>query len=45
MHGDEHAGSRHNAVANGVAQANIEVIGGADVANGGEAGHQGDAGR
>jgi len=39
MHRDKHAWSRHNTITNGIAQANIEIIAGTDVANGSEAGH------
>src|SRR5258706_4226961 len=43
MHGDEHARARHNAIANGVAQTDVEIVVGADVAHGGEASHEGHA--
>ena len=43
VHGDQHARAGDIAIANGVAQANVEEVAGADVTDGGEACHQGDA--
>ncbi len=44
VHGNEHARPGHDTVANGVAQADIEKVAGANVTHGSETGHEGDAG-
>ena len=43
MHGNEHPWAGDVAAANAIAKSDVEIISRADVAHGGEAGHQGDA--
>ena len=43
VHADQHARSRNDAFVDGVAQADVEIVLGADVTHGGEAGHERDA--
>src|SRR5262249_35010438 len=44
VNGDKHTRTGHFAIANGIAQADIDVVARADVSDGGDAGHQGDLG-
>src|SRR2546423_7576324 len=44
VYGDEHARTRNDTIANGIAQPYIEILVGAHIAHGGESSHQGDAG-
>src|SRR5208337_1329118 len=44
VNGDQHARAGDVTVGNGVAKADVEVIGGTDIADGGEAGHESDTG-
>src|SRR5437879_5885789 len=41
VHGDEHARTRNDTVANRIAQTNVEIVSRADIADGRESGHQG----